>query len=273
MTEPGRVLRVALIGYGAIGRQVAAGLGDPGSRATLCAVVVRPEQLAHTRASLPCSIAVRSDCEELAREDLDLVVECAGQGAVRQHAEAVLGKGIEIMVISTGALADSELRDRLMDTAARSGARILIPAGAIAGIDGLGALKRSGLHRVSYISTKPPEAWKGTPGEHLVELDALTEPTVFFQGSAEKAATLFPKNANLAATIALSGLGFEDTEITLVADPRTTENVGRIEAFGRLGTLFAELRGSATAENPKTSAVTAYSILRAIDNEANLLVI
>jgi aspartate dehydrogenase len=272
MTEPGRVLRVALIGYGAIGRQVVAGLVDPGSRASLRAVVVRPEQLAHTRASLP-SIAVRSDWKELASEDLDLMVECAGQDAVRQHAEAILGKGIDLMVISTGVLADSELRDRLKDTAARSGARILLPAGAIAGIDGLGALQRSGLHRVSYISTKPPQAWKGTLAEHLVELDALTEPAVFFRGSADRAATLFPKNANLAATIALSGLGFERTEITLVADPRTTENIGRIEAFGRLGTLTVELRGGATVENPRTSAVTAYSILRAIDNEANLLVI
>ena len=71
----------------------------------------------------------------------------------------------------------------------------------------------------------------------------------------------------------MSGLGFERTEITLVADPRTTENIGRIEAFGRLGTLTVELRGGATVENPRTSAVTAYSILRAIDNEANLLVI
>jgi aspartate dehydrogenase len=273
MTEPDRVLKIALIGFGAIGRQVAEGLGTPGSRGILCAVVVRPEQVVRARAALPHSMAVYSDPEELAAENVDLVVECAGQGAVRQHAEAVLRLGIDLMLISTGALVDAVLRHRLTEIAARSGARILLPAGAIAGLDGLGALQRSGLHRVSYISTKPPHAWKGTPAEDLVELDALTEPAVLFKGPAHMAATLFPKNANLAATVALSGLGFEDTEVTLVADPRTQENTGHIKASGRLGTLTVELRGCATADNPKTSSVTAFSILRAIDNEANVVVI
>jgi aspartate dehydrogenase len=273
MGQSHRARSIALIGYGAIGRQVAAGLMAPDSSTTLRAVLVKPRHVMRARADLPDSVAVISDLEESRSEDLDLVVECAGQQAVDRCGATVLGMGIDLMVISTGALADSELRSRLMEMAARTGARILIPAGAIAGIDGLGALRRGGLHRVRYISTKPPEAWRGTPAEQQVELGALTQATVLFEGPAHVAAKQFPKNANLAATVALSGMGFEATEITLIADPAATENTGRIEASGRLGTLIVEMRGGAAADNPKTSAVTAFSILRAIENEAALLVI
>jgi aspartate dehydrogenase len=273
MTQSIRARTIALIGYGAIGRQVAVGLTAGNSRVSLRAVLVRPRQVKEARASLPKTVAVISDAAGLRGKSLDLVVECAGQQAVEQYGAIVLGMGIDLMVISTGAFADPELRTRLVESAGETGARILVPAGAIAGIDGLGALRRGGLHRVRYISTKPPAAWRGTPAEELVDLSTLPGPTVLFEGPAGVAARRFPKNANLAATVALSGLGFDATEITLVADPDATENAGRIEASGGLGTLTVEMRGGAAADNAKTSAVTAFSVLRAIENEAALLVI
>lgn len=177
------------------------------------------------------------------------------------------------MVISTGALADADVRSRLTETARCSGAPILLPAGAIAGIDGLAALRLGGLGSVRYTSTKPPEAWRGTPAEETVDLDRLTEPAIIFVGSADAAARLYPKNANLAATVALAGLGFAQTEVRLVADPNVSENVGCIEAAGPFGRLRLELSSRATSENPKTSAITAFSILHAIENLGNTLVI
>jgi aspartate dehydrogenase len=149
----------------------------------------------------------------------------------------------------------------------------MLPAGAIAGLDGLAALRRGGLSSVRYIATKPPQAWRGTPAEEVIDLDSLRTSTVVFQGSAAEAARLYPRNANLAATVALAGIGFEETVVELVADPTTDENAGRIEAEGALGRLQLELRGAPMSDNPKTSAITAYSILEAIEDRTRTLVV
>jgi aspartate dehydrogenase len=200
-------------------------------------------------------------------------VECAGQEALRAHGAAILAAGIDLMPIATGAFADHDFRGRMIETARASGARILIPAGATAGLDGLGALAAGGLERVIYISTKPPHAWRGTPAEQAVDLDRVTAATVFYEGPADQAALAYPRNANLAATVALAGAGFERTTVRLVADPQATGNASAIEAEGTFGTLSVKLSGPAMADNPRTSAVTALSIVRALRNEAGTLVI
>ncbi len=155
---------------------------------------------------------------------------------------------------------------------ARPPAQLLIPAGAIAGLDGLGALKLAGLTSVTYTSTKPPLAWRNTPAERIVTLAALRERTVFFEGSAQDAALNYPKNANLAATIALAGLGFERTTVRLVADPGAEGNTGTIHAESGIGTMTVTMVGRASA-NPKTSASTGYSLVHAIRSQGALLAI
>jgi aspartate dehydrogenase len=273
MTHRSRLPRIGLIGFGAIARLVVKGLDRTVPRAEIAAVLVRPERATETRAALPGTIAVVSQASRLAVLELDLVVECAGHQAVVQYGQTVVRMGVDLMIVATGALADDDFRSALTSAAREAGARIFVPAGAIAGIDGLNALRLGGLDRVRYTSAKPVEAWRGTPAEGRVDLDRLTGPAVIFQGPARVAAKLFPKNANLAATIALAGCGFDETEITLVADPALRENVGRIEAEGSFGQLFVELRGQATVGNPKTSAVTAFSILHAIENRTGTLFI
>lgn len=249
--------RIAVIGFGAIGQVVAA-------EADVAAVLVRDRYLESTRRVLP-GTAVVTSIEDLRSTAPDLVVECAGQPAVREYGEAVLDGGTDLMVISTGAFGDQAFLDRMCAAARRVGRRILLPAGATAGLDGLLALREGGLDSVRYTSSKPPHAWSGTPAEQAFRLDALTEPTVIHSGPAHEAARLYPKNANLAVTIALAGLGLERTQVDLVADPAlTTGNVGRIEASGRLGTLAVEMAGRAAPDNPKTSQVTAYSIVHAL---------
>ena len=247
---------VALIGYGAIGRVVAA-------EVPVAAVLVRPGRAQAAGAALPEAAAVES-VEELDRIGPAVVVECAGQGAVTEPGEAVLARGMDLMVISTGAFADEALFDRLCETAALAGSRILVPAGATAGLDGLLALRTGGLDSVLYVSSKPPRSWRGTPAEEACDLGSLTEPTVIYSGPAADAARLFPKNANLAVTVALAGLGLHETRVELVADPGLTGNVGRIEAAGRLGELSVTMANRAMPDNPKTSMVTAYSIITAL---------
>jgi aspartate dehydrogenase len=260
-------VRVALLGLGAIGRVVHEVLDR--SRVEVVAVLVRPGR----GAGVGVDTRVVHSVEELDGLALDVVAECAGHEAVRLHAEAILERGIDLLVIATGALADDELRQRLLAVAAGSGARVLVPAGAIAGLDGLTALRRSGLRRVRYVSAKPPEAWRGTPAEAALDLGAVREPVTFFAGPAREAARLYPQNANLAATVALAGVGLDRTEVELVADPSLTGNVGRVEAEGELGSLLVELAGPPAAGNPKTSAITAYSIVEALESRASTLVL
>lgn len=261
---------VGLIGYGAIGSVLADGLaGYPGI--ALRGVLVRPKQADAARAALPGAAAIVTDLADLMALGPDLIVECAGQGAVRDHAGDVLAGGIDLMVVSTGALAEPGRLDHLAALAMRSGARLLIPAGAIAGLDGLGALACAGLTRVTYTSTKPPLAWRGTAADRVVALEMLRVRTVLFEGTAREAALAYPKNANLAATVALAGLGLDRTLVRLVADPEATGNTGTIEAESPICDMRVVMAGKASA-NPKTSASTAYSLLHAVRSRAATIV-
>lgn len=268
--------RIAMIGYGAIARIMMAKLAehDPAGAVKIAGVLVRPAYADATRAALGAQIPVVTEIDALIRFTPNIVVECAGQGAVAQYGEAVLRAGIDLMVISTGALADDALRERLVAAAHATARRLVLPAGAIAGIDGLSALRIGGLESVRYISAKPPGAWRGTPAEQAHDLDKISQRTVLYTGPAQDAARLYPKNANLAATVALAGLGLQKTEIQLVADPAVAPyNVGRIEAKSRYGELVVESRGLPAPDNPKTSATTALSLTHAILRDVGTIVL
>ncbi len=266
-------MQTVIVGLGAIGRMIVERLAGDGSAVRLAAVLVRPARAAQAREELAPDVAVYTSAEEVVAARPDMVVECAGQAALRQYGETLLGAGLDLMVVATGALADGAYRARLMAAAEKGGARLLVPAGATAGLDGLGALKAGGLEKVTYISTKPSWAWKGTPAETAFDLDALAEKTVIFEGRAEAAALDYPQNANLAATIAMAGVGFDRTYVRLVADPGAVINSGRIEAEGEFGHMVMEMRGQPMASNPKTSAVTALSLIYALNKETSRFVI
>ncbi len=266
-------MRAVIIGLGAIGRMIVDGLAGDESPVRLTGVAVRPARAAEARAELASDIAVFTSAEEVIAARPDMVVECAGQAALRQYGESVLAAGLDLMVVATGALADGDYRVRLMAAAEKGGARLHVPAGATAGLDGLGALKAGGLDKVTYVSTKPSHAWKGTPAEQAFDLDSLGESTVIYEGRAEAAALDYPQNANLAATIALAGAGFDNTFVRLVADPHAEVNCGRIEAEGKFGHMIMEMRGKPMASNPKTSAVTALSLIYALNKEKSRFVI
>lgn len=259
-------MNVLLIGHGAIAREVIKRLG-PADEARVAAVLVRPARLDETRAALPDSIEVVAALDDVAAR-IDLAAECAGHAGVSDHGENILRRGIDLIVISIGALADRTLHERLATAARDGGAKLLLPAGAVAGADALAAARVGGLSQVIYVSRKPPRAWKGTPAEDIVDLDGLGEETVLYEGSADEAARLYPQNANVAATIALAGAGFDRTKVRLIADPAAGGNIHQIHAEGAFGAFDIEVRGKPLADNAKTSSLAAYSVVAAIRRRA-----
>lgn len=256
-------MKLALIGCGAIGSAVLGLLRDDAA-IEITAIVVREAAdasfLTRARGLAPGAEIVRS----VPWPDVDLVVEAAGHAAIEQHVLPALAHGIDCIVTSVGALSAEGLPERLEAAARAGGAQVRLIAGAIGAIDALAAARVGGLDFVCYTGRKPPAAWTGTPAELHVDLRALMSEVVIFEGTAREAARLYPKNANVAATASFAGLGLDRTQVRLIADPAVTQNVHFLEARGAFGEMELMMRNEPLASNPKTSAQTVFSVVRAI---------
>ena len=260
--------KLTLIGYGAIGRSLYTRLqGHAG--VVVDTIVVPLQSVAKVQALVGEGVKV---CSEVP-EQTYMLLECAGHAALTAHVLPALERGVECAVLSVGALAEPGLPEQLADAARRGGGQIHLLSGAIGGIDAISAARIAGLHSVTYTGRKPPEGWRGTPAEQLVDLDKITEPTVILEASAREAARLYPKNANVAATISLAGLGLDATQVRLIADPTVTENIHEVDVRGEFGEMQMTMRGKPLADNPKTSALTVLSALRFLDNRTGSMTI
>jgi aspartate dehydrogenase len=170
-----------------------------------------------------------------------------------------------------GVLADAPYRARVRETAAAGGASLEIPAGAIGAIDVVAAARIAGLTRVAYVTRKSPRAWSGTPAEAMIDLPRVSEPALFFDESAERAALVFTDKANVCATLALAGVGFDKTRVQFWVDPAVNKSIHHIEAAGACGTLSIDLANDVAPSNGKASLLTAMSIVRAVHNRTAAL--
>ena len=196
----------------------------------------------------------------------DFVLECASHKAVADFGPYFLERGIDFGIVSVGALSDPSLYQKLQSASEKGNSKLFIIPGAIGGIDLLSAAGVDNLEEVSYSARKPPLSWLGTPAEENIDLKNILEAKTIYEGDAREAAMLYPKNANVTATVALAGLGFDQTRVKLVADPNITKNIHHIEANGSFGEFEITVKGNALKSNPKTSSLTAYSAVRAIKN-------
>lgn len=271
MTRTRKPLRLALIGWGAINRRIAELLAERNGTNDIAIAAIGIRDPGKVVAAPPAARLI-ADPQGLAGLDLDLIVEAAGREAVGIWGEAALAHAPALAVASTSAFCDAALLDRLLAVAESNGSQLLVPPGALAGIDGIAAASLLPLDEVIHRIVKPPQAWRGTAAENIVALDGLTQAITFFSGTAREAASRFPQNANVAVITALAGIGLERTRVELVADPAAGGNGHQLSVRGSFGKLDLAIENRPLASNPKSSEMTALGLVRLIENRIRPLV-
>ena len=268
---PQKRIRVIFIGWGAINMRVGALLAQRNAAVEIVGIATldTPEG----RAAIPRGIHFLASPRELAALQPDIVVEAAGRAAIDMWAEAALAAAPAMIIASTSAFCDEVLLARLLDIADQHGSRIFIPSGAIGAVDALASAAILGLDEVTHQVVKPPVAWRGTPAEALLDLETLHERAIFFSGSAREAASRYPQNANATVVTAMAGIGLDKTRVEMVADPAVRINGHRIAARGAFGRLEILLENNPLATNPKSSELTALSLVRLIEHRIQAIVI
>lgn len=253
-------LKVAVGGFGAIGQAVARAL-DAGDLdgLTLTAVSARD----HAKATRNMSDFARQvpvlPLGSLA-DDADVVVECAPAAAFAEVARPAVDRGRIFLPISVGAL----LRHmELVDRARETGAQIVVPTGALIGLDAVRAAAESEIREVRLVTRKPPRGLMGAPylEQHGISLDGLAEARKIFDGSARDGAIGFPANVNVAAALSLAGIGPDATRLEIWADPEVTRNTHSITVEADSARFTMTIENVPTEENPKTGKITALSVI------------
>jgi aspartate dehydrogenase len=255
-------MRVAIGGFGAIGKVVARRLDQGIDGLTLAAVSARDAARAEVAMA---GFARPVPVLPLARlgDEADAVVECAPAAVLRNLAEPALSRARIVMVLSCGALLDNF---DLVDLARRQGGRILVPTGALLGLDAVIAAAEGRIASVKMVTRKPPGGLMGAPYlvAESIDITGLTEPRLVFAGTAREAARGFPANVNVAAALALAGVGPDRTMVEIWADPTITHNTHRIEVEAEAARLSMQVENVPSAENPRTGRLTALSVIAAL---------
>ena len=201
----------------------------------------------------------------LSSNPIDLVVEAASQDAVRDVSLSVLQNKKDLMIMSVGALLDESIYDILSDACKDFKKTIYLPSGAIAGLDGIKAIKDE-MESLSITTTKHPRSLKGAKFFETSEinLDEINSPTVIFDGIAKEAVSLFPANINVAALLSLSGIGSDKTDVKIIADPNTDKNTHHIVAEGKFGKMTFTVENYPDVNNPKTSRLAILSAIETL---------
>ncbi|MGV6873913.1 aspartate dehydrogenase [Pseudochelatococcus sp. B33] len=254
-------IRVAVAGAGAAGGALIEALdaGVPGC--VLSAISARDLDAARERFShLKSDIAFVpvGELEALA----DLVVECAPSAIFTQVVEPFLRAGKKALVLSSGALLSNM---QMVDLARRKGGQIIVPTGALLGLDAVTAAAEGTIHSVRMLTRKPVRGLLGAP--HLVkngiDISSITEPVRVFKGTPREAAIGFPANLNVAVALSLAGIGPDRTELEIWADPNLNRNYHDIEVDSDSAKLKLSIENIPT-ENPKTGRITALSVVAAL---------
>jgi aspartate dehydrogenase len=262
MTSPApSELRVAIAGFGAIGGVLAARLDQGIAGLRLVAVSARDADRARERMTLTQPVPVLPPAELAACADV--VVECAPAAVFREVALPAIEAGRIFMPASVGQLLE---HDDLVGRASRTGARIIVPTGALLGLDAVRAAAEGAIRSVTMVTRKPPQGLAGAPYLEArgIRLDGLSEPRKVFEGSAREGARGFPANVNVAAALSLAGIGPDRTRLEIWADPTVTRNTHRIVVEADAARFAMTIENVPSEHNPRTGKITALSMLAAL---------
>ena len=262
-------LSIAITGYGAIAKYVISKI-LPHPAIDITAIVTRQTSFAPARQFADNRFQICMAVDEFDVKP-DLLVDCAGHEGLRHHVPTALRKGIDVISLSTGALADPDTYDQLEEAAVMGKSRLKFLNGAVGGIDALGAASMDEISKITYKAHKPPQGWVGTYAEQHCDLSKIDRPFTHFTGTARKAAQLYPKNANIAATVALASLGLDQVMVELIADPAIMQNIHEIEAEGCFGHMEIRIKGNPLPDNPRSSALAAMSVVKELERRIALI--
>jgi aspartate dehydrogenase len=256
------VLRVAIGGLGAIGLNVVRALDQGIDGLQLVAVAARHRDAAMQKlAGLNHPVPVLT-LAELA-EHADIVVECVPAAAYAEIADTAVSAGRILMTLSCGQLLQ---RPDLIEQAKRTGARIIIPTGALIGLGAVRAAAEGNISSVRIITRKPPKSLVGAPylEQHNIRLDNLSEPLQVFKGTARDGARGFPANVNVAAALSLAGIGADATQLEIWADPAVERNTHHIQVEADSARFEMKIENVPSEDKPATGRITALSTIAAL---------
>lgn len=256
--NPAHVQHAALAGLGAIGRTIARRIDEGLPGWSLSAVAVRDASRAE---SFIASLTRRPRIVALdaLAQHADVVIECAPAQWLPRIAQPVLQAGKRLVVLSVGALLSNP---QLEELARNSGGQILVPTGALIGLDAVLAAAEGTIHSVRMVTRKPLRGLAGAPFlvERGIDIENLREPLRVFSGSAREAAAGFPANLNVAVALSLAGIGPDRTLLEVWADPTVTRNTHRIEVDADAASFSMTIE-NVPSENPRTGRITALSVI------------
>lgn len=252
MNHEQQSIKVGIAGIGALGSIVAKSILDGFGCYELTAIseLNPPDFVAH----VPCV-----SFDELCRR-CDLVVETLPPSKVPALLTAALDHQTDIVLISGSTLLT---HPDLLERVKKAQSRVIVPSGALSGLDGVTALAQREIAYARIRTTKKPAGFKGAPYivENNIDLDAITQRQLVFTGSAMDAAAAFPANVNVAATLSIAGIGPERTEVEIWADPEITGNTHEIEVKGGYSTIECKVSNMPDPSNPKSSVLAGLSIV------------
>lgn len=255
--------KIALLGCGAMGTQIALAIDSGKIPATLTHVYDKSKEASESLVSkLKNKPQIVENSHLLSSNPIDLVVEAASQDAVKDVALSILQNRKDLLIMSAGAMLDESVFEVLTDACKEFKKTIYLPSGAIAGLDAIKSVKKE-LESVTLITTKHPNSLKGAKffETSKIDIDNISEKTIIFEGASKEAVKLFPANINVAALISLVGIGSEKTKVRIIADPNTDKNTHEIEAKGKFGKLLLKIENVPDENNPKTSRLAILSAI------------
>ena len=253
------MIKIAIIGFGAIGKYVFDNLKK--ENIIISSLICKNGREEVGKRALESNLEICNSVEQF-KDYPDLILDCAGHSSLKDYAPDALLKGINFITLSSGALADDKLFNKIKKSEIKGKSKLIIAPGAIGSLDILTSAKNDEIFEVCYTGRKPPQGWIGSRAENILDLKNLKSSSqIHFSGNARQASKLYPKNANVTATIALAGIGFDKTKVTLIADNSITENIHELSISGKFGSSNFKIFGKPLPNNPKSSSLAAMSMI------------